>query len=142
VKLYSGDVLLKTYKIGLSNQPKGDKLRRGDRRTPVGTFYISEKFPMRAWMEINYPSSRHAKIGLEKNIIDKTIYERIVACEKTGNIPLHDTPMGDDVGFHAGGFPYGRMRIDYTAGCIGFEDPEAFEVFFAVPVGTKVIIKE
>jgi hypothetical protein len=142
LNLFAGNVHLKSYDIGLSNQPKGDKLRRGDRRTPLGTFYICEKFPMRGWMEISYPGARHAKIGIEKNIIDKHQYDEIVACEKAGGIPWHYSPMGNDVGFHAAGFPYKRMRKDSTAGCIVLEDPEAFELFHAVPLGSKVTIRE
>lgn len=142
MKLYAGKTLLKTYSIGLSSRPKGDKRKKGDRKTPTGTFYISEKYPMRAWMEISYPGIRHAKIGLKKKIINEKQYKKIVAAAKAGGIPCHGTPMGDDVGIHAGGFPYGRMRTDSTAGCISMEDPESFELYYAAPLNTKVIIKE
>jgi len=142
LSLYEGEVLLKSYRIGLSNKPQGDKLRAGDRKTPVGTFYICEKYPTRAWMEFSYPDVAHAKVGLTKKIIDQRQYDLIVNAVNSGSVPFHGSAMGNDVGMHAGGFPYGRMRTDYTAGCVGLEDPEAFEIYNAVPIGSSITIME
>src|SRR5437660_509478 len=41
--LYSGDRLIRTYRIGLGLSPVGDKVRSGDHRTPEGDFYIFTK---------------------------------------------------------------------------------------------------
>ncbi|MFP4498524.1 MAG: murein L,D-transpeptidase family protein, partial [Vulcanimicrobiota bacterium] len=140
--LYSGKILLKSYKIGLSNKPAGDKLKEGDRRTPVGEYYICEKYPMRAWMEINYPNKQNAEKGLKNKVIDKEQYRKIVYFAGMGGIPWHDSDMGNDIGLHAGGFDYGRMRKDYTAGCVGLEDAEAYEIHRIILPGTRVLIKE
>lgn len=142
LKLFSGKKLLKTYEIALSNRPVGDKLKKGDRKTPVGRFYICEKYPLRAWMEFSYPGIRHAKIGLDKKIISRFEYDKICYAVNSMGIPYHDSDLGNDIGMHAGGFAYGKMRKDYTAGCIGLEDPEAFELYYALPLGTPVIIYE
>ncbi len=140
--LYAGKILLKSYRIGLSRNSAGDKERRGDRKTPVGTFRICEKYPMRAWMEITYPTPAHAKKGLEKGIISRKEHDEAVDAWNRGGIPRHNTALGYDIGFHAGGFAYGKMPDQFTAGCIGLEDPEAFEVFRHVPIGAVVIIRE
>lgn len=140
LELYEGDTLLKTYKIGLSRLPQGDKIKQGDLKTPEGSFFITEKYPMRAWMEISYPTEKHVKAGLEKKIITGAQYDSIMNQLKRGGIAPHHTGLGHDVGFHAGGFPYGRLRKDSTAGCIVLEDPEAFEFFKAVPLGSSVKI--
>lgn len=140
--LYAGKAHLKTYHIGLSRLPKGDKVKEGDLKTPQGKFYICEKYPMRAWMEISYPNLSHAKEGLKKKIIDREKFQEIKTNLKDGGIPPHNTGLGHDVGIHAGGFPYGEMPKACTAGCIALEDPEAFEVFNAVPLGTEVEITE
>lgn len=141
LELYSGNTLLKTYKAGFSD-PAGDKLRKGDCKTPVGKFYICEKYPMRAWMELSYPDEPHAKTALSKKIIDKKTYEKIREKSESGGVPQHATKMGYDVGIHAAGYPYGKMKPNSTAGCIGMEDPEAFELYNAVPIGTEVQVKE
>ena len=133
--LYAGNKHLKTYSIGLSRKPKGDKVKYGDLKTPTGNFYISEKYPMRAWMEISYPDKRHLEMGLKKGLIDKKTYDESLVWVERKGIPPHGTKLGDDVGIHAGGFPYLKMRKDSTAGCISLEDPEAFEVYYAVPLG-------
>lgn len=140
--LYAGKVHLRRYAIALSSKPKGDKLKEWDRKTPLGKFYVCEKYPMRAWMEISYPTNQHAAIALKKGIINKTTYNAIAASQKIGNIPPHNTGMGHDVGLHAAGFPYGKMRKDCTAGCIGTEDPEAYELYYCVPLRSLVEIYE
>ncbi|MCD4785941.1 MAG: N-acetylmuramoyl-L-alanine amidase [Candidatus Eremiobacteraeota bacterium] len=140
--LYAGDVHLKTYSIGLSRKPKGDKVKYGDLKTPVGDFYITEKYPMRAWMEISYPDKKHLKMGLKRGLIDKKTYKKALVWVERGGIPPHGTKIGDDVGMHAGGFPYKKMRKNSTAGCVSLEDPEAFEIYYAIPLGAGVKIGE
>lgn len=140
--LYAGDILMKTYSIGLSRKPKGDKVKYGDLKTPVGDFYISEKYPMRAWMEISYPDKKHLEMGLKRGLIDKKTYRKALVWVERGGIPPHGTKIGDDVGIHAGGFPYKKMKKNSTAGCVCLEDPEAFEVYYVVPLGAGVRIEE
>lgn len=140
--LYAGKTHLRSYGIALSSSPGGDKLKEWDRKTPLGKFYICEKYPMRAWMEISYPTNQHAATALKKKIIGKATYDAIRNSQKTGNIPPHNTGMGQDVGLHAAGFPYGKMRNNSTAGCMGTEDPEAYELYYCVPLGAVVEIYE
>lgn len=142
LRLYSGKVLLKTYRVGLSRRPTGDKREKGDLKTPTGRFYICEKYPMRAWMEFSYPDLPHAGKSLKAKGISRAEYDKIKAAALAGGIPHHGSRMGDDVGIHAAGFAYGKMRADSTAGCVGMEDPEAFELYWAVPLGAALEIRE
>ena len=41
--LFSGGIPARTYKIALGLQPTGDKIKKGDNRTPEGTFFIDFK---------------------------------------------------------------------------------------------------
>ena len=41
--LYSGATVLRTYKIALGAEPKGQKTRQGDHRTPEGTYIIDSR---------------------------------------------------------------------------------------------------
>src|SRR5712692_9723195 len=43
LQLFEGDRVLKTCPVSLGREPNASKLRRGDGRTPKGTYYISEK---------------------------------------------------------------------------------------------------
>lgn len=140
--LYSGNIHLRRYSAAFSGKPKGDKVKEGDKKTPVGKFYICEKYPMRAWMEISYPTKEHASAALKKGGINKNTYEAIIGAQKAGNIPPHNTGMGHDVGLHAAGYPYGKMKKTVTAGCVAVEDPEAYELYYCIPLGAVVEIEE
>src|SRR5215471_434725 len=65
--LYSGDKLVRTYRIGLGLKPTGDKVQEGDRRTPEGDFYIFTKNDKSAYylsLGLSYPNAAHAQRGL------------------------------------------------------------------------------
>jgi len=59
--LYSGDKLVRTYRVGLGLSPVGDKVREGDRRTPEGDFYIFTKNSKSAFylsLGLSYPITK------------------------------------------------------------------------------------
>src|ERR1700720_1598542 len=65
--LFSGDKLVRTYRIGLGLNPSGDKVRQGDRRTPEGDFYIFTKNDKSAYylsLGLSYPNGPAAERGL------------------------------------------------------------------------------
>src|SRR5688572_8310043 len=55
MEVYSGNELLKTYKISLGKNPVGHKEHEGDGRTPEGKYYISSK---------NNKSKFHLSLGI------------------------------------------------------------------------------
>src|SRR5437660_482119 len=75
--LYSGNDLVRTYRVGLGLNPVGDKVREGDRRTPEGAFYIFTKNSKSAFylsLGLSYPNATHAKRGLRDGLITKAQY--------------------------------------------------------------------
>ena len=65
--LYSGDKLLRDYKIDLGLNPKDDTEVEGDGCTPVGIFYICTKNPKSKFylsLGISYPNEEDAKRGI------------------------------------------------------------------------------
>ena len=71
LRLYSGDRQIKTYRIQLGKQPLGAKSRRGDARTPEGSYRIchhnrGSRYYMS--LQIDYPNEEDIARGLEKKI--------------------------------------------------------------------------
>ena len=137
--LFSGDKLLRTYRIGLGSSPVGDKVRQGDRRTPEGDFYIFTKNDKSAYylsLGISYPNAAHAERGLRDGLITKVQYESIMRALKAKKGPPQNTALGGDIYIHGNG-----AQSDWTWGCAALENENIRELFAAVPVGTPVTIE-
>ena len=137
--LYSGDKLVRTYRIGLGLSPVGDKVRQGDRRTPEGDFYIFTKNDKSAFylsLGISYPNATHTERGLRDGLITRTQYDTIMQALKTHKAPPQNTKLGGDIYIHGNG-----AGSDWTWGCVALEDSDIRELFNVVTVGTPVTIK-
>jgi murein L,D-transpeptidase YafK len=137
--LYSGNKLVRTFRIGLGLSPVGDKVRQGDRRTPEGDFYIftkNEKSAFYLSLGISYPNAAHAERGLRDNLITKAQYNTIVEALEALKAPPQNTKLGGDIYIHGNG-----ARSDWTWGCVALENDDIRDLFNAVPVGTPVTIK-
>ncbi|GGB72540.1 hypothetical protein GCM10007424_10600 [Flavobacterium suaedae] len=117
MEAYSGNELLKTYKIALGKNPVGHKEYEGDNRTPEGDYIINDRNPNSGYhknLGVSYPNNKdreHAK--------------------QLGK------PPGGDIKIH--GLRNGRGYIgkfhrwkDWTAGCIAVTDSEVDELYEAV----------
>lgn len=136
--LYSGDKLVRTYRIGLGLSPVGDKVRQGDRRTPEGDFYLFTKNPKSVFylsLGISYPNAQHAKRGLDNGLITKAQYDSIMRALKAKQAPQQHTALGGDIYIHGNG-----ASSDWTWGCVALENDDIRELFNAATVGTPVTI--
>ena len=62
--LFSGEKVLRRYRIGLGFSPKGDKKFEGDGKTPEGKYYIDRKNPNSQYylsLGISYPNESDKK---------------------------------------------------------------------------------
>ena len=137
--LYSGNKLVRTYRIGLGLSPVGDKVRQGDRRTPEGDFYIFTKNDKSAFylsLGISYPNVAHANRGLRDNLINRAQYDTIIQALASRKAPPQGTKLGGDIYIHGNG-----AGSDWTWGCVALENQDIRELFNAVDVGTPVTIK-
>lgn len=60
MEVYSGDDLLKTYKVAIGKNSIGDKEKEGDKRTPEGDYFIHAKNAESGYhknLGISYPNS-------------------------------------------------------------------------------------
>ncbi|SOB95169.1 L,D-transpeptidase family protein [Rhodobacter maris] len=118
--LFSGDKVVKRYKIGLGGAPVGAKRFEGDGKTPEGLYYISRRNPNSAY---------HLSLGVSYPNPDDVAYAEALGRKPGGDIMIHG---------QAGKNPPG-MR-DWTAGCIAVTDQEIEEIYAMVGVGTPVFL--
>lgn len=140
--LQERDRVLRRFPIVLGKQPTGGKVHRGDMRTPVGRYYISEKRPssrFRRFLEISYPNIDDAERALGYKLIDADQWADIFFANLQHTAPPQNTLLGGRVGIHGHG---GRVEvpIDWTQGCIAVSDQDIDYLYEVVPVGTTVEI--
>ena len=137
--LFSGDKLVRAYRVGLGLSPIGDKVRSGDHRTPEGDFYIFTKNDKSAFylsLGISYPNVSHAERGLRDGLITRAQYAAIMRANKAKKTPPQNTNLGGTIYIHGNG-----AQSDWTWGCVALEDEDVRELFNAVTVGTPVTIQ-
>jgi len=122
---YAKGHLVKTYTVSLGKEPVGDKEFEGDKKTPEGLYFISDKNPN---------SGYHKNLG-----ISYPNQEDIAAANRLGK------PTGGDVKLHGlrnhTGFINKFHRwYDWTLGCIAVTDEEIDELYSAVKIGTPIEI--
>ena len=121
--LLNNQTVLKSYDIGLGNEPVGDKQFEGDGKTPEGTYFIDRFNPRSRYylsVGMSYPNA-----------------EDIAYAEKMGRKP------GGDIFIHGWG-PEGRVlapkKRDWTAGCIAVKDNEIEDIYAMLRPGTPIVI--
>ena len=103
LRVYSGDVLRRTYRIGLGGNPVAPKRRQGDLATPEGRYVVSHKNPHSRFyrsLGISYPNAADAGRGLRDGLITQAQHERIVAAIRARQPPPADTALGGDIFVH------------------------------------------
>ncbi len=148
LSLYSNGKFLKSYHVELGSGGPANKSVVGDKKTPEGEFYITEKtvyspadyYLGTRWMEFNYPNIAAAQRGLNSGIINKETYNEIVNAIKNGTTPPQDTPLGGYIGIHGGSIQaFGK---DWTWGCVGLENKDVEDFYSYIKIGTKLTINK
>jgi len=117
--------LLKKYNIALGFEPKGKKEVQGDGKTPEGIYFINDKNPNSIAYKnlgISYPNSADIE-----------------------NSKLLSKPSGGDIKIHGimnKWWFIGKIHclFNWTNGCIAVSNSEIDELYYNVPIGTKIII--
>ena len=144
MRLHEAGRVVGEYRIVLGTQPSATKEVRGDGRTPVGRYYVSDKNPASQYhrfLGISYPNAEDADRGYRRGLLNAGQWADIFLANLRGAAPPPSTSLGGRVGIHGfGGRPY--MPIDWTAGCIAVSDDDIEVIYNRVPVGAPVIIYE
>jgi len=125
--LYAGPKLVKSYNIALGKEPKGQKQREGDSRTPEGLYTLDWRNPNSKFyrsIHVSYPSANQARSAKEAGI------------DPGGHIMIHGQPSSWSE----------RIKLtfadkDWTEGCIALENQDMIEVWDLVEDGTPIEIK-
>lgn len=122
-----------TYPVVFGNNSLDDKRMEGDKKTPEGTFHITNKKMHEKWhrfMGIDYPTSES--------------WERFRQRKERGEIPAKAS-IGGSIGIH-GTWPHEDFMIDkfknWTMGCISMKNQDVEEIFAYIPSGTEVLIRK
>lgn len=125
--LIKNDKILKTYSISLGKNPKGDKLKEGDSKTPTGQYKITHHNKNSNYHKsllLSYPNSKDKEEARKNNV------------NPGGNIMIHG--IKNKFGW------IGKLHVlsDWTEGCIAVTNKEIEEIYNSAPNGTIVNIKE
>ena len=124
--LYSGDEVIKSYKIALGKEPEGQKLEEGDSRTPEGLYTLDWRNPNSRFfrsIHVSYPNVVQARSAKEAGI------------NPGGAIMIHGQPSDWSE----------RIKLtfnykDWTEGCIAVENQDMLEIWDLVRDGTPIKI--
>jgi murein L,D-transpeptidase YafK len=123
--LYSGNRLIRAYRVALGHTDYLAKSREGDGRTPEGAYVIDRRNPNSAFhlaLHISYPNAQQIRLARAKGL------------NPGGDIMIH--------GLRNGFGWIGRFHrlVNWTNGCVAVTNPEIDQIWHAVPDGTPVSI--
>lgn len=121
LQLLSGDTVLKSYPVGLGNEPTGHKQFEGDGKTPEGLYYLDR---------FNPRSSYHLSIGISYPDKRDKAYAAASNRDAGGDIMIHG--RGPD------GNRLAPQNPDWTAGCIAVTDDEIEDIYAMLQPGTPI----
>jgi murein L,D-transpeptidase YafK len=118
--------ILKQYHVTFGANPKGHKQKKGDERTPEGTYILDYKNRDSRFyksIHISYPNQTDKKRAQKMGV------------NPGGYIMIH----GQRNGF--GRVAFMTQRFNWTDGCIAVTNTAMDEIWLAVDVGTPIEIK-
>jgi len=123
--LMSGNEVVRSYRIGLGDNPVGHKLYEGDERTPEGEYILDWRNPHSDFyksIHISYPNERDRELAEAWGL------------DPGGSIMIHGLPNG------AEDMEFAYLGLDWTDGCIAVSNEEMDEIWQLVSDGTPIRI--
>ena len=122
---------IKSYAIVLGGNPKDDKLRQGDKRTPEGIFRVKELYYHSEWSKfiwLDYPT--------------QDSWRKFTQAKARGEVTAKDG-IGDEIGIH--GVEKGKdwlidRKINWTLGCVSLKNKDVDEIYSLLQKGTTIEI--
>ena len=136
--VFAGEAALRQFQVSLASEGVG-KVKRGDRRNPVGTYRLMKGRPSKfhRFLPVSYPNEKDAERGLAQRLITRAQAEAIVQAAREGRMPPQDTALGGAIGVHgignAAGFDLGPLQVlhryvNASEGCFMLIDAEVDEL--------------
>jgi len=122
---------VKSYAIVLGGNPKDDKLRQGDKRTPEGIFRVKELYFHSEWSRfvlLDYPNQNS--------------WRKFSQAKARGAVKANDD-IGGEIGIH--GVEKGKdwlieRKINWTLGCVSLKNKDVDEIYLLLQRGTTIEI--
>lgn len=122
---------IKSYAIVLGANPKDDKLREGDMRTPEGVFHVQELYYHSEWSKfilLDYPT--------------QDSWRKFSQAKARGEVKAYDG-IGGEIGIH--GVEKGKdwiidRKINWTLGCVSLRNKDVDEIYPLLQRGTTIEI--
>lgn len=123
--LLSGEQVVRSYRIGLGDNPSGHKLYEGDERTPEGEYVLdwrNSNSDFYKSIHISYPNKQDRELASAWGL------------DPGGSIMIHGLPN------EAGDMGFAFLGLDWTDGCIAVSNEEMDEIWQLVADGTPIRI--
>jgi murein L,D-transpeptidase YafK len=117
---------VKSYTIGLGNQPSGAKSYQGDGRTPEGNYSICSK---------NTRTNYHRALVISYPEVKDQIWASYRKTKPGGNIEIHGLPKGYSDKSYTN-----QAMNDWTAGCIAMKNADIEELYDKIKIPTPICI--
>lgn len=148
MELYSGSILVKSYKVVFGQGTGNVKTSKFDNITPKGNYNICRidtNTEYHKKMYLNYPTIADAAEALKNNVISKSEFELVA--DWKGDCPPSETRLGADIGIQGIGkydliFRNLPFVFNWTNGSIAVSNDNIDELYEVVDISTEVIIKE
>ncbi len=127
--LYRDGKVVDTLPVSLGKNPKGDKVRQGDNRTPEGQYWIRRKLCSQKYYRslcISYPNPSDIQQARAKGV------------SPGGDITIHAQPPWNADG---NGNKH-TLSKNWTEGCVAVTNEEMEKLWYAVREGVPIVIKK
>lgn len=149
LQLYSGDILVKTYRAVFGKNSSTEKRSADDHVTPIGVYEICSIDTISEYhkfLQINYPNQRDAAEAKRKGYITGEEFNSIIENLKQGNKPCTETRLGTQIGIHGIGeynfiFRNLPFAFNWTNGSVAVSNENIDELYSVIKKGTKVEIR-
>jgi hypothetical protein len=120
--------------------------RRGDGRTPLGQFRVTDvkrDSAFHRFIALSYPDAERAARGRQQGDIGASELRAILAAHRKGESPPQDTFLGGGIGIHGLGKadPALHRAMNWTRGCVAVTDRQLDSLLPWVEIGMQVDIR-
>jgi len=126
LSLFYKGVPVRTYGVALGRNPNGDKVSKGDGRTPEGVFRIESR---------NSNSKYHLALRISYPDVVHQMRSEALGMTAGGDIMIHGLPKGYEQAGAA------HRDNNWTEGCVAVTNEEIEEIWKLVKDGTPIEIK-
>ena len=125
--LYRDGRKVESFRVSLGKNPKGHKVKRGDHRTPIGSYTITRKNCNSKYyrmIHISYPNKKDIDMAKKRGV------------SPGAGITIHAQPFwnangkGDDY----------TLKKNWTHGCIAISNSSMDKLWYTLKRGTPIVI--